>query len=110
MATTVDHLADSDSPLASRDPELTARFVNDALPYLNQLNDRARRLTRNAVDAEDLMQETMLRAYVGFHTSLRRNQPSGVAVSHHDQHLHQRSAPRATPPRRVPHHQSPTGN
>ena len=68
MATTVDHLADSDSPLASRDPELTARFVNDALPYLNQLNDRARRLTRNAVDTEDLMQETMLRAYVGFHT------------------------------------------
>jgi RNA polymerase sigma-70 factor (ECF subfamily) len=68
MATTVDHLADSDSPLASRAPELTARFVNDALPYLNQLNDRARRLTRNVVDAEDLMQETMLRAYAGFNT------------------------------------------
>jgi hypothetical protein len=49
MATTVDRLAGSDSLLASRDPELTARFVNDALPYLNQLNDRARRLTRNAV-------------------------------------------------------------
>jgi RNA polymerase sigma-70 factor, ECF subfamily len=68
MATTVDHLADSDSLLASRDPELTARFVNDALPYLNQLNDRARRLTRNAVDAEDLVQETMLKAYAGFNT------------------------------------------
>ncbi len=68
MATTVDRLADSDSPLASRDPELTARFVNDALPYLNQLNDRARRMTRNAVDAEDLVQETMLRAYAGFNT------------------------------------------
>ncbi len=68
MATTVDRLAGSDSPLASRAPELTARFVNDALPYLNQLNDRARRLTRNPVDAEDLVQETMLRAYVGFNT------------------------------------------
>ncbi len=68
MATTVDELADSDSLLASRDPELTARFVNDALPYLNQLNDRARRLTRNAVDAEDLVQETILRAYAGFNT------------------------------------------
>ena len=68
MATTVDHLADSDSPLASRAPELTARFINDALPYLNQLNDRARRMTRNAVDAEDLVQETMLRAYAGFNT------------------------------------------
>ena len=68
MATTLDRLARSDSLLASRDPELTALFVIDALPYLNQLNDRARRMTRNAVDAEDLMQETMLRAYVGFNT------------------------------------------
>jgi len=68
MATTVDHPADSDSPLASRGPELTARFVNDALPYQNQLQGRARRLTRNAVDADDLVQETMLRAYAGFNT------------------------------------------
>jgi RNA polymerase sigma-70 factor, ECF subfamily len=66
--TRVDHPADSDSPRASRDPELTARFVNDALPYLNQLHDRARRMTRNAVDAEDLVQETMLKAYAGFNT------------------------------------------
>jgi RNA polymerase sigma-70 factor, ECF subfamily len=66
MATTVDHLAGSYSLLASRDAELTARFVNNALPYLNQLNDRARGLTRNAVDAEDLLQETILRAYAGF--------------------------------------------
>lgn len=65
---TVDHPADTGTPLASRDPELTARFVNDALPYLNQLHDHARRMTRNAVDAEDLVQETMLRAYAGFHT------------------------------------------
>jgi RNA polymerase sigma-70 factor (ECF subfamily) len=68
MATTFDRLADSDSLLASRDPELTARFVNEALPYLNQLDERARGLTSNAVDAEDLVQETMLRAYVGFNT------------------------------------------
>lgn len=68
MATTVDNPADSNSLLASRDPELTARFVNDALPYLNQLNDRARRLTRNAVDAEDLVRETILKAYAGFNT------------------------------------------
>ena len=68
MTTTVDYPADSDSLLASRDPELTARFVNEALPYLNQLQNRARRMTRNAVDAEDLVQETMLRAYVGFNT------------------------------------------
>jgi len=64
----VDHPSDSVSLLASRDPDLTARFVNDAVPYLNQLHDRARRMTRNAVDAEDLVQETMLRAYAGFST------------------------------------------
>ena len=68
MARTADHLADSDSLLASRDPELTARFIKDALPYLNQLDDRARRLTRKAVDAQDLMQESMLRAYADFNT------------------------------------------
>ncbi len=68
MATTVDHLAGSYSLVASRDSELTTRFVNNALPHLNQLNDRARGLTRNAVDAEDLVQETILRAYTGFNT------------------------------------------
>jgi RNA polymerase sigma-70 factor (ECF subfamily) len=68
MAPTVDHLVDSDSSCASRDPELTARFINDALPYLNQLNDCARRLTRNAVEAEDVVQETILKAYTGFNS------------------------------------------
>jgi RNA polymerase sigma-70 factor (ECF subfamily) len=65
---TVDNTADSDSPLASRDPELTDRFVSHALPYLNQLQDRARQMTRNAADAEDLVQETLLKAYAGFNT------------------------------------------
>ncbi|WP_101952228.1 sigma-70 family RNA polymerase sigma factor [Mycobacterium sp. 3519A] len=65
---TVDRPADSDSPLTSRERELAARFVDDALPYLDQLQKYARRMTRNAVDAEDLVQETMLRAYAGFNT------------------------------------------
>jgi RNA polymerase sigma-70 factor (ECF subfamily) len=68
MATTVDHPADSDSLLASRSSVLAVRFVNEALPYLDQLYAGARRMTRNAVDAEDLVQETMLRAYAGFNT------------------------------------------
>ena len=63
MTTTVDHPADSDSLLTSRSSELAVRFVNDALPYLDQLYASARRMTRNTVDAEDLVQETMLRAY-----------------------------------------------
>jgi RNA polymerase sigma-70 factor, ECF subfamily len=61
-----DQLADSDSPVASRDSDLTARFVNDTLPYLDQLHARARRMTPGAVDADDLVQETVLRAYAEF--------------------------------------------
>jgi len=68
MATTADHPAAREAARASRDQEVTARFVNDTLPHLNQLNDRARRPTHNAVDADDLAQETMLRAYAGFNT------------------------------------------
>src|SRR5689334_16239702 len=50
MTTTVDLPADSDSLLASRSSELAVRFVNDALPYLDQLYASARRMTRNTVD------------------------------------------------------------
>jgi RNA polymerase sigma-70 factor (ECF subfamily) len=66
--TTLHYLADNESPLVSHDRKRAARFVNDALPYMNQLHDRARRMTRSAVDAEDLVQETILRAYAGFDT------------------------------------------
>jgi RNA polymerase sigma-70 factor (ECF subfamily) len=68
MTTTVDDSAEIDSLQPSRNPELTARFINDALPYLKQLRNRARRLTSTAADADDLVQETMLRAYAGFNT------------------------------------------
>lgn len=44
------------------------RFERDALPVLDQLYAAARRYTRNAADAEDLVQETMLKAYSSFHT------------------------------------------
>lgn len=45
---------------------MQARFVRDAVPLLNQLHGSAWRLTHNHADAEDLVQETALRAYVGF--------------------------------------------
>ena len=48
------------------DAELTARFQRDALPLLDQLYSGALRMTRNPADAEDLLQETMVKAYVGF--------------------------------------------
>lgn len=48
--------------------ELTARFEREALPLLDRLSRGALRLTSNRQDAEDLVQETMLLAYRGFHT------------------------------------------
>jgi RNA polymerase sigma-70 factor (ECF subfamily) len=47
--------------------DLEARFEAEAMPYLNGMYAAAYRLTRNASDAEDLVQETFLRAYRGFH-------------------------------------------
>jgi RNA polymerase sigma-70 factor, ECF subfamily len=52
---------------ASTSQELEARFEAEALPLLQGLYSAAFRLTRNAADAEDLVQETFLRAYRGFH-------------------------------------------
>ena len=59
------------------DAELTARFERDAIPLLDQLYGGALRMTRNPADAEDLLQETMVKAYAGFRsfregTHLRR--------------------------------------
>ncbi len=47
--------------------ERQARFEADALPFLNQLYSAALRMTRNAHDAEDLVQETYVKAFSSFH-------------------------------------------
>jgi RNA polymerase sigma-70 factor (ECF subfamily) len=44
----------------------TARFERDAMPMLDQLYAAALRMTRNPADAEDLVQETYLKAYGAF--------------------------------------------
>jgi RNA polymerase sigma-70 factor (ECF subfamily) len=43
-----------------------AQFAEQATPYLDQLYAAAVRMTRNPADAEDLVQETFVRAYRGF--------------------------------------------
>ena len=43
-----------------------ARFEAEALPHLKRLYAAAYRMTSNAADAEDLVQETMLRAFRSF--------------------------------------------
>jgi|HubBroStandDraft_5_1064220.scaffolds.fasta_scaffold232641_2 RNA polymerase sigma-70 factor (ECF subfamily) len=48
-------------------PDLHARFERDVLPHLNRLYPAALRMTRNASDAEDLVQETSAKAYAAFH-------------------------------------------
>lgn len=43
------------------------RFERDALQYIDQLYSAGLRLTRNAADAEDLVQETYAKAFASFH-------------------------------------------
>jgi RNA polymerase sigma-70 factor, ECF subfamily len=57
--------AEVDSDNESAD-ERAARFERDAMPLLDQLYSAALRMTRNPADAEDLVQETYLKAYGAF--------------------------------------------
>jgi RNA polymerase sigma-70 factor (ECF subfamily) len=87
--------------------ELKERFEAEAVPLRQRLYVGALRLTGNPADAEDLLQETYLRAYRGFAgfepgtnlrgwlfriqrnvfiTSYRKRQSEPVTVSHDDWH------------------------
>jgi RNA polymerase sigma-70 factor, ECF subfamily len=44
-----------------------ARFERDALPFIDQLYAAGMRMTRNPSDAEDLVQETYVKAFAAFH-------------------------------------------
>jgi len=46
----------------------TATFEDDVMPLVPQLYSAARRMTRNPEDAEDVLQEALLRAYRGYRT------------------------------------------
>ena len=47
---------------------LTRRFVAEALPLHEELLRAARRYAHNVQDAEDLVQETYIKAWTGFHS------------------------------------------
>jgi RNA polymerase sigma-70 factor, ECF subfamily len=48
--------------------DLAARFEHDVLPYVDQLFRVAVRMTRGREDAEDLVQETMAKAWAAYGT------------------------------------------
>ncbi|TBX16523.1 RNA polymerase subunit sigma [Corynebacterium diphtheriae] len=54
--------------MATKTSDLDARFGRDALPLLDQLYGGALRMTRNPADAEDLVQETYVKAYQAFNS------------------------------------------
>ena len=54
------------NPVSATAEQRAAVFESDALPYLNQLYSAALRYTRNQLDAEDLVQETMAKAFSAF--------------------------------------------
>jgi RNA polymerase sigma-70 factor, ECF subfamily len=59
-------MASTSSAPAPAGQDLLERFERDVLPLLPSLYGAALRMTRNPADAEDLLQETTLRAYRGF--------------------------------------------
>ncbi|APT88425.1 RNA polymerase sigma factor RpoE [Corynebacterium frankenforstense DSM 45800] len=56
-------MADSD---VEDDTRLRERFESEALPLLDQLYGGALKMTRNPADAEDLVQETYMKAFQAF--------------------------------------------
>ena len=55
-------------PIDETIEERRARFEAEAMPLLDGMYGAALRLTRNPSDAEDLLQETFMRAFGAFHT------------------------------------------
>jgi len=55
------------SPNQEHHDDDRTRFERDVVPQLSQLYPAALRMTRNPTDAEDLVQETSVKAYAAFH-------------------------------------------
>ena len=59
-------MAEMTAPTATREGD--ARFEAEALPFIDDVYRFALSLTRDASDADDVVQETFLRAYRSWHT------------------------------------------
>ncbi|TRW86263.1 sigma-70 family RNA polymerase sigma factor [Mycolicibacterium sp. 018/SC-01/001] len=55
-------------PTSRPDTDAAARFARDIRPHLEVLERGARRRTLCRADADDLMQDTLMRAFIGLHT------------------------------------------
>ena len=66
MSTDVTLVPGAASALQDMREKQNASFEQDALPYLDKMYPSALRLTRNRADAEDLVQDTFVKAYVSF--------------------------------------------
>jgi len=65
-------LPSSSAQRRSVEADFSARFENETVPLRDVLYRKAFRMSRNHADAEDLVQETMMKAYASFH-SLRQD-------------------------------------
>ena len=63
---TADELGEVAAEPTESAEQMAARFERDAMSFLDQLYGAAMRMTRNPADAEDLVQETYLKAYAAF--------------------------------------------
>jgi len=59
-------MSEPSTPIPTDDAALRERFERDVLPLLPNLYAAALRMTRDPTDAEDLVQDTYLRAFRGF--------------------------------------------
>jgi Sigma-70 region 2 len=73
-----------------------AQFEREVVPLRELLYRHALHMCQNHDDAEDLVQETMVKGVPQFSFLCLRWQPEGVALPDPDEHLHQRLSPKAT--------------
>jgi RNA polymerase sigma-70 factor (ECF subfamily) len=62
-----DAVAGHGGPVDETDAQRADRFERDAMQHLNRLYAAALRMTRNPTDAEDLVQDTYVKAHRSFH-------------------------------------------